>query len=40
MGLLPKIRKIAEEEKNNGVKGVYMRAIRSIERQHTMGVEN
>jgi hypothetical protein len=39
-GLLPKIRKIAEEEKNNGVKGVYMRAIRSIERQHTMGVED
>ena len=36
-GLLPRIRKIAEKEQNNGVKGVYLRAIRSIEREHTMG---
>lgn len=30
--LLPKIKKIAEKEKNNGVKNVYLKAIKEIEK--------
>ena len=33
-GLLPKIRGIAEKESNHGVKGVYLRAFRAIEKEH------
>jgi hypothetical protein len=32
-GLLPKLRKLAEEETNNGVKGVYMRAFKTIDKE-------